>query len=212
VPLPIKTALPVYITNQKTNGAIMRKIIVFENVTLDGFMAGPNGELDWAIHDDEITQDSKEGQASTDLFLFGRVTYDMMASFWPTPAGKSANPVFAEVLNNSPKIVFSTTLKKADWQKTEVINELNKDELLALKQSPGKNMMIFGSGTIVDQFTQLGLIDEYQLLVNPVVLGKGKPLFKDTLDKINLNLVKTKTFNNGVVSLQYQPVNNRGME
>lgn len=184
----------------------MRKIIVFENVTLDGFMAGPNGEIDWAIRDDEVTQSSQEGQDSTDMFLFGRVTYEMMASFWPTPAGKSANPVFAEVLNNTPKIVFSTTLKKADWQKTEVMKELNKDELLKLKQRPGKNMMIFGSGTIVNQLTKLGLIDDYHLMVNPIVLGKGKPLFKDTPERINLKLVKTKTFNSGLVLLQYQPV------
>ena len=156
----------------------MRNIIVFDNVTLDGFIAGPNGELDWAIQDDEVTQYSKEGQGSTDMFLFGRVTYDMMASFWPTPAGKSANPVFAEVLNNSSKIVFSST--------------------------PGKNMMIFGSGTIVNQLTNLGLIDEYQLMVNPVILGKGKPLFKDIKDRMNMKLVKTKTFNNGIVLLQYQ--------
>lgn len=183
----------------------MRNIIVFENVTLDGFMAGPNGELDWAIRDDEITQYAKDGQDLTDTFLFGRVTYEMMASFWPTPAGKSANPVFAEFLNNTPKIVFSTTLKKADWHNTEVIKELTKDEILKLKQQPGKNMMIFGSGTIVNQLTKLGLIDEYQLMVNPVVLGKGKPLFKDITGKINLKLVKTKTFKSGIVLLQYQP-------
>lgn len=188
----------------------MRKIIVFENVTVDGFMAGPNGELDWAIHDDEVTRNSQEGQASIDLFLFGRVTYDMMAGFWPTPAGQAANPVFADVLNNAPKIVFSTTLKRADWQKTEVIRELDKDQLLALKQSPGKNMMIFGSGTIVNQLAGPGLIDEYQLMVNPVILGQGKPLFQAGPDKIDLKLVNTKTFNNGIVLLQYQPATNRG--
>jgi dihydrofolate reductase len=184
----------------------MRKIIVFENVTLDGFMAGPNGEIDWAIRDDEVTQASQEGQDSTDLFLFGRVTYDMMASFWPTPAGKSVNPVFAEVLNNTPKIVFSTTLQKADWQNTTVIKALHKAEILKLKQLPGKNMMIFGSGTIVEQLTKLGLIDEYQLMVNPLVLGKGKRLFKDISEKIDLKLVKAKTFRSGLVLLQYQPV------
>src|SRR6266566_7493947 len=183
----------------------MRKIIVFENVTLDGFMAGPDGELDWAVRDDEVTQNSKEGNDSTDMFLFGRVTYDMMASFWPTPTGKSANPVFAEALNNTPKIVFSTTLEKADWQNTEVMKELTKDEILKLKQLPSKNMMIFGSGTIVERLAELGLIDEYQLMINPVFLGKGKPLFKDIKDRINLKLVKTKTFNNGIVLLQYQP-------
>jgi dihydrofolate reductase len=182
----------------------MRKIIVFENVTLDGFMAGPNGELDWAIRDDEVTQYSKGGQASTDMFLFGRVTYEMMASFWPTPAGETTNPVFAEFLNNTPKIVFSTTLQTADWQNTEVSNELNKDEILKLKQQHGKNMMIFGSGTIVEQLTNLGLIDEYQLMVNPVILGKGKSLFKGIKERINMKLVKTKTFSNGIVLLQYQ--------
>ena len=181
----------------------MRNIIVFENVTLDGFMAGPNGEIDWAIRDDEITQYSKEGQDATDMFLFGRVTYEMMASFWPTPVGQSANPVFAEVLNNSPKIVFSTTLQKADWQNTGVVKELNKEEILKLKQQSGKNMMIFGSGTMVEHLTNLGLIDEYQLMVNPVILGKGKPLFKNIKDRINLKLVKTKTFSNGIVLLQY---------
>ena len=184
----------------------MRKIIVFENVTLDGFMAGPNGELDWAIQDDEVTQNSKEGNYSIDTFLFGRVTYDMMASFWPTPTGKSANPVFAEALNNTPKIVFSTTLKKADWQNTEVVQELTKEEILKLKQLPGKNMMIFGSGTLVEQLTKLGLVDEYQLMVNPVVLGKGKPLFNNITDRMNLNLVSSKTFKSGLVLLRYQPV------
>lgn len=183
----------------------MRKIIVFENVTLDGFMAGPNGELDWAIQDDEVTQHSKEGQYSNDMFLFGRVTYDMMASFWPTPAGKSANPVFAEALNNTPKIVFSTTLKKADWYSTEVMGELTKDGILKLKQQPGENMMIFGSGTIIEQLTNLGLIDEYQLLINPVILGKGKPLFKNIRDRMKLKLVNTKTFSSGLVLLQYRP-------
>jgi dihydrofolate reductase len=178
--------------------------MVFENVTLDGFMAGPKGELDWAIQDDEITQYSKEGHASIDMFLFGRVTYEMMASFWPTPAGKSANPVFAEVLNSSPKIVFSSTLEKADWYKTEVVKELNKDEILKLKQQPGKNMMIFGSGSIVKQLTHLGLIDEYHLMVNPVILGKGKPFFNDIKDRITLKLVNAKTFSNGIVLLQYQ--------
>ena len=183
----------------------MRKIIVFENVTLDSFMSGPNGEFDWAVQDNEVTQNSKEGNYSIDMFLFGRVTYDIMASFWPTPAGKSANPVFANALNTTPKIVFSRTLEKADWNNTRVVKELTKEEILKLKQEPGKNMMIFGSGTLIEQLTNLGLIDEYQLMVNPVILGKGKPLFKGIKDRIHLKLADTKTFKNGVVLLQYQP-------
>jgi len=120
--------------------------------------------------------------------------------------GKSANPVFAEVLNNTPKIVFSRTLKNADWQKTEVVQEITKEEILKLKQQPGKNMMIFGSGTLVEQLTKLGLIDEYQLMMNPIVLGKGKPLFKNITDRMNLTLVNARTFKSGIVLLQYQSV------
>ena len=186
----------------------MRKIIVFENITLDGFMAGPNGEIDWAIRDDEVTQFSQEGQDSIDLFMFGRVTYDMMASFWPTPAGKSANPVFAEVLNNNPKIVFSRTLQDAGWQNTGIMKDLNKGELQKLKQQPGGGMMIFGSGTIVNELAALGLIDEFQLMVNPVVLGAGKPLFKETTGKLNLELVKARPFRSGIVFLQYLSAKN----
>jgi dihydrofolate reductase len=182
----------------------MRNIIVFDSVSLDGFIAGPHGEIDWAIRDDELTQYSKDGQSSTDMFLFGRVTYDIMASFWPTPVGKAANPTFAEALNNASKIVFSSTLAQADWQNTQLVKDLNKDEILKLKQQPGKNIMIFGSGSIVEQLANLGLIDEYQLLVNPIILGKGKPLFKDLKNRINLHLVKTKTFSSGVVLLDYQ--------
>ena len=183
----------------------MRKLIVFENVTVDGFMAGLNGEIDWAIRDDEVTQNSREGQGITDLFMFGRVTYDMMASFWPTLVGKSANPVFANALNNTAKIVFSRTLEKADWQHTRVVKELNKEEILHIKQEPGQNIMIFGSGSLVEQLTNLGLIDEYHLMVNPVLLGKGQPLFKNVRDRVNLKLFNTRTFSSGIVLLQYQP-------
>ena len=134
----------------------MRKILIFENVTLDGFMAGPNGALDWAVRDDEVTEYSKEGRDSTDLFLFGRVTYDMLASFWPTPMGKSANPVFAEALNNTHKMVFSTTLNKRRLAEySDSSRHSPKEKILKLKQLPGKNMMIFGSGSLVEQLTKI---------------------------------------------------------
>jgi dihydrofolate reductase len=183
----------------------MRKIIVFENVTLNGLMAGPKGEIDWAIQDAEVTENSREGNDSIDAFMFGRVTYDMMTSFWPTPIGKAANPVFAAALNDAAKIVFSRTMKKADWQPTKVVNDLSKEEVMKIKNSPGKDIMVFGSGSIVSQLSRLGLVDEYQLMVNPVVLPKGMPLFSDTLEKLNLKLVKTRTFKNGIVLVHYQP-------
>jgi dihydrofolate reductase len=183
----------------------MRKIIVFENITLDGFMSGLKGETDWAIRDKEVTQLATTGKNSVDMFLFGRVTYDLMAGFWPTAAGKAANQIFADLLNNTPKIVFSKTLKTANWENTKVINEISKEEVRKMKQSEGYDMMIFGSGTIVGELTNLGLVDEYQLMVNPVILGKGIPLFKDVKKKINLKLVKTKIFKNGIVLNYYQP-------
>lgn len=183
----------------------MRELYVFENITLDGFIGGPHGEIDWAIHDDEVTQLSRQGQASTDLFLFGRVTYDMMAGFWPTPGGEAANPTFARILNNTPKIAFSRTLKTARWQNTELMAELSRDSILGLKSRPGKNIMIFGSASIVEQLSRLGLIDEYQLIVNPVVLSQGKRLFGDTPDRIRLDLVDAHTFKSGLVFLRYRP-------
>ncbi|MHC1785177.1 MAG: dihydrofolate reductase family protein [Anaerolineaceae bacterium] len=159
----------------------MRKIIVFNHVTLDGFFAGPNGELDWPVKDDgESTEFAREGQGEADTFIFGRVTYEMMAGYWPTPAAIAQNPVFANALNNNAKIVFSKTLTKTGWANTQLWHEINREEILKLKALPGKNMLIFGSGTIVQQLTALGLIDEYQLILNPLVLGKGKPLFLTT--------------------------------
>ena len=183
----------------------MRKIMVFENISLDGLMAGPNGEIDWAVRDDEVTQLSRQGQDATDLFMFGRVTYDMMASFWPTPAGEAANPTFAGILNDATKIAFSRTLKAAGWQNTELLSELNKDRILDLKARPGKGIMIFGSASIVDQLSTLGLIDEFQLILNPVILGRGKRLFGDAAGRLNLELADVRTFESGLIYLRYRP-------
>lgn len=184
----------------------MRKIIVFENVTVDGFMSGPNGEIDWALRDEEITEYTTKGQDSTGEFLFGRVTYQMMASFWPTPAAQAVNATYANILNSSPKYVISTSIEKADWQNTTVISELTSERITQLKEQDGKDILIFGSGTIVDQLTNLGLVDEFQLMVTPIILGKGKPLFKDLKSSVKLTLVEIHQFKNGVVFLQYRPV------
>lgn len=184
----------------------MRKIIVFENVTLDGMMSGPNGEIDWATRDDELTDLTRGGQASTGLFLFGRVTYDMMAGFWPTPAAMDANPTFARILNTSAKLVFSRTMKSAAWQNTTLSSDLTADRVTGLKQQPGDSIMIFGSGSIVDQLSALGLVDEYQLVVNPVVLGSGRRLFGPTAGSTKLELLDSRTFKSGLVFLRYRPI------
>ena len=184
----------------------MRKIIVSNLVTVDGYFAGSNGEIDWHLVDKEFNEYAAEMLNSVDTLLFGKTTYDLMAGFWPTKNAIAEPSVIAEAMNSLPKIVFSKTLSHADWNNTKVIKEIDPEEIKKMKQQPGKDMVILGSGTIVDQFTNLGLIDEYRLIVNPVILGKGKPLFKDIDHKIKLKLLKTKTFSSGNVLLYYQPI------
>jgi dihydrofolate reductase len=182
----------------------MRKIIVSNYVSLDGFIAGQEGEIDWFVWDEEMAKYSRDLLYSIDTLLFGRVTYELMAGYWPTASPPSEDQVIIDAMNNLPKIVFSRTLARADWTNTTLVKEINKEEILKMKQQPGMDMVIFGSGSIVSAFSQLALIDEYRIIVNPVVLGRGKPLFKDIRERINLKLLKTKTFSsNGNVVLYY---------
>lgn len=182
----------------------MRKIIVSNYVSLDGFIAGPEGEIDWFVWDEEMAKYSRDLLYSIDTLLFGRVTHELMAGYWPTASPPSEDQVIIDAMNNLPKIVFSRTLARADWTNTTLVKEINKEEILKMKQQPGMDMVIFGSGSIVSAFSQLALIDEYRMIVNPVVLGRGKPLFKDIRERINLKLLKTKTFSsNGNVVLYY---------
>jgi dihydrofolate reductase len=181
----------------------MKKVIVSNYVSLDGFIEGSNREIDWFVWDEEMAKYAIDLLDSIDTILFGRVTYELMASYWPTATNQ--DPIITDAMNNLPKIVFSKTLEKAEWKNSRLVREVIPGEILRMKQQPGKNMVIFGSASIVSTFTQLGLIDEYRLIVNPVVLGSGKPLFKDIKERINLKLLKTKTFNCENVILYYQP-------
>ncbi len=182
----------------------MRKVIASEMITLDGFFAGPNGEIDWFAYNKEIEKYGIELARIVDTILFGRVTYEMMASYWPSASAATNDQIVIDQMNNSPKIVFSKTLQKAEWKNTRVIEEVDAEEILEIKKQPGKNLVIYGSGSIVSTFANLGLIDEYHLFVNPIALGKGKPLFKDLKDRHKLKLLKTQAFSNGVVLLHYQ--------
>ena len=161
----------------------MRKIIVFNLITVDGFFAGPKGEIDWHNYDDEMGRYSVAQMKSLGMLIFGKTTYEMMAGYWPTPDGIKSEPVVAGIMNSIPKLVFSKTLKAQN----------------------GGDIAIFGSGTIVQQFTNLGFIDEYRLIVNPVILGSGKPLFKNAKERLKLKLLSTRMFENGNVLLRYQP-------
>ena len=183
----------------------MRKLFSFNMVTLDGFFEGSNHEIDWHNVDGEFNEFAIEQTGTVDVLLFGRVTYQMMASYWPTPSAIANDPVVAGQMNRVPKIVFSRTLEKAEWNNTRLIRDGIAEEILKLKQQPGKDLALFGSADLLSTLMQLDLIDEHRIMVNPVVLGSGNPLFKRTKDRLNLKLIKTRTFGNGNVLLCYQP-------
>jgi dihydrofolate reductase len=183
----------------------MRKIIVSEMVSADGFFAGPNGEIDWHNVDAEFNEAYAIPMLrEADMLIFGRVTYDLMASYWPTKESVADDPIVAERMNSLPKIVFSKTRENLEWHGSKLMKEIVPEEILALKKLPGKDIMIFGSGTIVMAFAKLGLIDEYRFVVNPVVLGSGKTLFNGIGKRIKLKFVETKAFGSGNVLLRYR--------
>jgi dihydrofolate reductase len=186
----------------------MRQLTVFNQVTLDGYFAGPNGDISWAHQNSNdaewnaFTADNAKGGGE---LVFGRITYEMMASYWPTPAAAKDDPVVAEQMNNLPKVVFSRTLDKASWNNTKLVKGDVAAEMSRMKKEPGKDMVIFGSGTIVSQLAQERLIDEYQIVVVPVVLGKGRTMFEGIKERLTLKPTKTRTFSNGNLLLYYQP-------
>lgn len=181
----------------------MRKVIIFNMVTLDGYFEGPNKEIDWHVVDEEFNEFAIEQLNSVDVLLFGRVTYELMAGYWPTPDATTNDPVVAGKMNSIPKIVFSKTLNKVEWQNTRLVKENFAEEIRKLKQQPGKDMIIFGSSDLAVTFIGQRLIDEYRIMVNPVILGNGKPLFKGLPQKLDLKLQKTRTFRSGNVLLYY---------
>jgi dihydrofolate reductase len=187
----------------------MRKLIVSMNVTLDGFMAGPNCELDWHFNywNEEMARCAGEQLSEADTILLGRVTYNAMAKYWPSKLTDLLCPkediVFADMINSCRKVVFSKTLQDTTWHNSRLVKQSIKKEVTTLKQQPGKDMIIYGSGSIVAALTRLNLIDEYILWLHPVVLGKGKMLFKNGNATPYLKLKKTREFNTGVVILYY---------
>jgi dihydrofolate reductase len=185
----------------------VRKIIVSEMASLDGFFAGPDGNLNWHVVDDEFNAFARKQLEEMDTLLFGRVTYEGMASYWPTEAAMTDDPEIADAMNRLPKVVFSRTLQSVDWTNSRLAHDDLAEEVTRLKEQPGKDMVIFGSGELVSALTRLGLIDEYRLFVCPVVLGSGKSLFAGLSDTLNLKLLKAQPFTSGVVLLYYQPAN-----
>jgi dihydrofolate reductase len=182
----------------------MRKLIAGINITIDGFC-----NHDAMVADAELHEHFNEVLRNADTWLSGRTTYQLMESYWPLivkdPTGNKAEDNFAVLLDNIHKIVFSHTLKTVDWKNTTLKHDIVKEEILALKQQNGKNMLA-GSPSLIVALTQMGLIDEYQLVVHPVILGSGLPLFKNIKNRTVLKLLKTKTFGSGAVVHYYEPL------
>jgi dihydrofolate reductase len=183
----------------------MRKLSVFNFISLDGYYKGANNEISWHKHAEEENEYSADGLSTGSILLFGRITYEMMLSFWPTQMAIESMPVVAEGMNSAEKIVFSRTMKNAAWNNTKVINENIVEEIKTLKQLPGKDLTILGSGSILTLFAEHGLIDEYQIMVDPVAIGSGTPIFKNMKKELDLKLTNTRTFKSGTVLLCYEP-------
>jgi len=183
----------------------MRKIILMLGISLDGFIEGPNREIDWHLVDEEVHRYFNETLAPMGAFLEGRVTYELMAEAWPAADADPASPgpmvEFARIWRDMPKIVYSRTLERAEWN-TTIVRDVSVDEVLELKAQPGGDLVL-GGADLAATFMRLALVDEYRLYVHPVVIGRGKPLFPSSDAKISLELAETRTFGNGVVMLRY---------
>lgn len=184
----------------------MRTILAFENISLDGCFADAQGGIGWAHREprdpefDAFVSGNAEGGG---VVLLGRVTYDLMASWWPTEQAKQMDPVVAERMNGMEKVVFSRTMRDAAWSNTRLVNGDPVAAVRRMKQEPGPDMVILGSGSIVTQLARAGLVDEFQLVVIPVVLGGGRQLCQGLGDQLTLRLMESRAFPNGNVMLRY---------
>ena len=194
-----------------------RRIVMFNRVSAEGYFATPDGKLDWVVPEPELDKTAAQGLSGTGTIMFGRRTYQMFESFWPhalDDAGSARDPhaagrrtpelgAMAKWINDATKLVFSKTLKEVSWKNSRLIRELVPREIEAMKKEPGSDIMIFGSGTIVSQLTEHGLIDEYQLVVGPILIGNGKPLFSGASKSLKLQLEEATKFPSGNVKLRY---------
>jgi dihydrofolate reductase len=192
---------------------ILRKVISLIHLSLDGFAAGPNDELDWISYDDELEQYAHSMHAIADAVIWGRRTYEGMAGYWLTvPGDPDSTPAaleHARWLEGATKIVVSRTLDHVEWggaQNTVLIKDNIAEEINKLKQQPGKDLWFLGSTMLAQTFMQLDLIDEYRININPTVLGHGKSLFAGVTRSFSLKLLESRTFKSGVVALRYEPV------
>lgn len=190
----------------------MRKLIVSMNLTLDGLMSGPDCELDWHFKcwTPEMGEALCAQLSRADTILLGRVTYQAMAKYWLSKAAdlslRGEDFAFADMMNHYAKIVFTHTLTKPEWNNSRVMKGNVEDTITALKKQPGRDMMVYGSGKLVSALMRGGLVDDYQLWVHPVILGKGKPLFSNLQEKQDMAFHGARTFSSGVTFMHYQTI------
>ena len=185
----------------------MSKLVVYNSMSLDGYFTDANGDMSWAHkRDPEWQAFISENAGGGGQLLFGRITYDLMASFWPTPLAAQSNPIVVERMNGLQKYVFSRTLEVATWNNTRLLKGELTTEVRKLKQEPGPNIVIMGSGSVVAQLAEAGLIDEYQIVLNPLVIGSGRTLFEGVKRKLPMKLARSRAFGNGNVVLFYEPL------
>jgi dihydrofolate reductase len=205
---PLLTRHNRVVESASERGGIVRRLAVFNNVSLDGYFVDANGDMRWAHNakpDAEWSAWAAGNASGEGVLVFGRITYQLMASYWPTPMASKNDPVVAAGMNSMRKIVFSRTLNEAPWNNTKLVKSDLATEIRKMKNEPGPDMAILGSGTIVSQLAQEGLIDEFQVAVIPLVLGKGRTMFDGVTKKLPLKLTKTRSFANGNVVLWYEP-------
>ena len=184
----------------------MGKLIAYNFTTLNGYFKGPDNDISWHRHGEEESGFAADNLEAKATLLFGRVTYEMMAGFWPTPMALESMPEVAHGMNESDKIVFSTTLESADWENTTLIKGDLIESVRKLKAVPGKVMTILGSGSIIAQLAEARLIDEYQFMIDPVAIGEGTPSFQGLTRKLDLKLIAHRVFKSGVVLLSYEAI------
>jgi len=183
----------------------MRTVNVFNFITLNGYYQAIDGDISWHRHGEEESKFSDENSQRGSTLLFGRITYEHMAAFWPTDMAKQRAPVTADGMNKAEKIVFSRTMKKADWQNTRLINDDLVSTVRRLKSESGAPITILGSGSIITQLADAGLIDTYGFMIDPVALGEGVPVFKGMTHRLQLRLTSSRVFKSGVIFVTYEP-------
>ena len=184
----------------------MRRVLFFMMVSLDGFFEGLEHDISWHNADEEFNDFAIAQLEDVDTLLFGRLTYEMMAGYWPTPQARTDDPVVAGKMNSLGKLVFSHSMSEPQWENTRLVRDDFAAEVAGLKAQPGKDLFLFGSADLASTLIRDGLIDEFRVMLNPVLLGAGTPLFQGIGAPLELKLLRSRPFRNGNVLLYYETV------